>query len=385
MRLFSCQSCSQILFFENIVCERCRHPLGFWPHTETLNALEPAPDSPADGLNDTWRALGIEGHAFRQCFNARFDVCNWLVDARSGETMCAACRHNRVVPTLSDPEQGFAWRKIECAQHRLVYTVHKLKLAESVDLLAPHEPLVFQFLADYPNPEGNKVMTGHEDGVITIALSEADDAEREQRRKAMGEPYRTLLGHFRHEVGHYFWDRLVRDGGQLEACRAVFGDDTQDYQEALKRHYEHGAPSDWQQHFVSAYATTHPWEDFAETWAHYLHIIDALEMARAYDLKLAPAVDKDGEFAVDYRLDPYGCTDIQTLIAVWLPVSTALNSMSKAMGKDDLYPFVLSPAVIEKLGYMHRLIRDHVAAGLARSPTIETAQGRSDLAGQLTA
>ncbi len=365
MRLFSCQSCSQILFFENTTCERCRHALGFWPEAETLSALEPAPDSPADGVNDTWRALGIEGRTFRQCRNARYDVCNWLVDAASGEAMCAACRHNRVVPTLGDPKNGFAWRKIEWAKHRLFYTLYKLKLTQGVDLFAPHEPLVFQFLADYPNAEGSKVMTGHDDGVITIALSEADDAEREQRRKAMGEPYRTLLGHFRHEVGHYFWDRLVRDGGRLDACRVVFGDDTQDYQEALKRHYEHGAPSDWQRRFVSAYATTHAWEDFAETWAHYLHIVDTLEMARAYDLKLAPAVDRDGEFAVDYRLDPYGSVAIETIVAVWLPVSTALNSMSKAMGKDDLYPFVLSPAVIEKLGFVHGLVRDHVRGEVA--------------------
>ena len=105
----------------------------------------------------------------------------------------------------------------------------------------------------------------------------------------MGEPYRTLLGHFRHEVGHYYWDLLVRDGGRLEACRAVFGDDREDYGEALKRHYAEGAPADWQANFVSAYATTHAWEDFAETWAHYLHMVDSARDRRpSFGLEVEP-------------------------------------------------------------------------------------------------
>lgn len=356
MRLFSCQSCSQILFFENTICERCRHTLGFWPDDEVLTALEPAPDS----TGDTWVALGVPGRTFRLCANAQHAVCNWLVDAASGETLCAACRHNRVIPELGDADKRLAWHKIEAAKHRLFYTLYKLGLPKVVAMNATHEPLVFKFLADVPNVAGQKVMTGHDDGVITIALSEADDAERELRRKLMGEPYRTLLGHFRHEVGHFFWDRLVRDGGKLDACRAVFGDDRQDYQEALKRHYDTGAPSNWQENFVSSYATAHPWEDFAETWTHYLHIVDTLEMAQAYNLKLSPAIDKDGEFAVDYGIDPFNAPDIQSMVDVWLPVSTALNSMSRTMGKDELYPFILSKEVIRKLGFMHDLVRDAV-------------------------
>lgn len=362
MRLFSCQSCGQILFFENVRCERCGHALGFWPDESNLHALEPAPDS----TGDTWTALGIEGRTFRLCANAQYDVCNWLVDAGLGETFCAACRHNQTIPELHVADNHLAWRKIEMAKHRLFYGLYRLGLLKAIDLGAAHEPLVFRFLADLPNPEGQKVMTGHEDGVITIALSEADDAEREQRRKAMGEPYRTLLGHFRHEVAHFFWDRIVRDGNRMDECRAVFGDETQDYQQALQSHYETGAPADWQERFVSTYATSHPWEDFAETWAHYLHIVDTLEMAGSYGLRLAPAVDKDKEFDVGYGLDPYKATDIQSVIDVWLPVSTGLNSLNRAMGKDELYPFILSPAVIQKLGYMQKLIRD--AAGEGRAP-----------------
>ncbi len=370
MRLFSCQSCSQILFFENTRCERCQHALGFWPDETTLSALEPAPNS----TGDTWTALAIPNRTFRLCANAQYGVCNWLVDAQGADTMCDACRHNQIIPELNITDNRIAWRKIEMAKHRLFYTLFRLGLTRAVDLSAPPEPLVFQFLADTPNPQGHKVMTGHDNGLITIALSEADDAERERRRKLMGEPYRTLLGHFRHEVGHFFWDKIVRDANRLEACRAVFGDDSQDYEAALKTHYEQGPPQDWQENFVSSYATAHPWEDFAETWAHYLHIVDTLELAGAFGLTLAPAVDQAGEFNVAYGLDPYTTTDIKDLIAVWLPVSTALNSLNRAMGKDELYPFILSPGVVAKLGYMHQLVAESVAAAPAVAPPAPQAE-----------
>ncbi|WP_158810540.1 putative zinc-binding metallopeptidase [Beijerinckia sp. L45] len=359
MKLFSCQSCSQILFFENTRCERCQHALGYWPDDNVLSALEP------DG--DAWIALGVNNNRFRLCANAAHDVCNWLVPTDSTTGMCAACSHNRVIPELNSPDHRLAWRKIEVAKHRLFYTLFRLNLAQTQNMLFAAEPLVFKFMDDVPNAQ-HKVMTGHEDGVITIALSEADDAEREQRRKAMGEPYRTLLGHFRHEVGHYFWDRLVRDGNKLNECRAIFGDDTLDYQEALKTHYAKGPPLDWQTHFVSAYATCHPWEDFAETWAHYLHIIDTLEMARAFNLQLSPAIDKDGEFSVDQSVDPYAAPTMQPLIDNWLPVTTALNTMSKTMGKEDLYPFVLSPAVVQKLDFIHTLV--HSSADRMPEPAL---------------
>ena len=355
MRLFSCQSCDQILFFENTRCERCSHALGFWHGTAQLHALEPAGGA-------SWHALGLGGRLVKLCANAQHDVCNWLVDGDSGDIYCVACRHNRVIPELTTDDNRLAWRKIESAKHRLFYTLQRMGLLDAIDMRAGPEPLAFNFMADDPTaPPNQKIMTGHEDGVITIALSEANDAEREQRRKAMGEPYRTLLGHFRHEVGHYIWDKLVRDGARLDECRAVFGDDSQDYQAALRRHYAEGAPLDWQQHFVSTYATAHPWEDFAETWAHLLHIVDTMEMARAYDLRLSPGVDKGDEFTVAYGIDPYECPDVEALVDVWLPISTALNSMNKTMGQEELYPFILSPAVITKLGFVHKLVRDAVA------------------------
>jgi hypothetical protein len=181
-------------------------------------------------------------------------------------------------------------------------------------------------------------------------------SSRERRRSAMHEPYRTLLGHFRHEVGHYFWDQLVRDGGQLDSMREIFGDDQADYAEALQTYYARGAPSDWPERFISAYATSHPWEDFAETWAHYLHIVDTLEMASAFNVNIHPKIESTGSLDVVADFDPYADADFRRVIETWIPLSNALNCLSRTMGQVDLYPFILSPPVMVKLSAIHNLV-----------------------------
>jgi len=349
MKLFTCPCCGQLLFFENTHCERCGHRLGYVPERNELTALEPE-------SNGAWRSLSLAGGTFRFCANAEHDVCNWLVPADGSAAFCLACRHNRTIPDLSAPNAVFAWRNIENAKRWLFYSILRLGLPHPRFGEAP-EPLVFDFLADPPDPSGPRVMTGHDNGVITIALAEADDAERERRRTLMGEPYRTLVGHFRHEVGHYYWDLLVRDGGHLEACRRVFGDDREDYAAALQRHHDDGPPADWQGRFISGYATTHPWEDFAETWAHYLHIVDAFEMAEACRIAVAPAADTSGVLAARADIDVYAELDIRAITDRWIALGFSLNAINRCMGQPDVYPFVLSPAVISKLGFVHRLVR----------------------------
>jgi hypothetical protein len=282
-------------------------------------------------------------------------VCNWLVPAGSADRYCVACRHNRTVPDLSRPQQVGEWWRLEQAKHRLFYSILRLGLPHPTKAEDAARGLAFDFLADPPG-DGPKVMTGHDNGLITISLVEADDAEREKRRRAMGEPYRTLLGHFRHEVGHYYWDRLVRDGGRLDECRALFGDDREDYGDALKRHYAEGPPADWRERFVSAYATTHPWEDFAETWAHYLHVVDTLETAGALRLRVDARAAPEGSVAADVDFDAYEVADFGRIAAAWFPVALAVNSLNRSMGQPDLYPFVLAPAVVEKLAFVHRLV-----------------------------
>ena len=349
MKLFVCQACDNPLCFENRFCEGCGHQLAFLPEAQVISALEPE--------GGGFRALAEANGERSLCANAGFGACNWLVDVGTTDAYCRACRHNGTVPNLSDAAQLDRWRELEIAKHRLFYSLLRWKLPVKTRIEDPDHGLIFNFLAD-DLAAGEKVMTGHDNGLITIALSEADDSERERRRLEMGEPYRTLLGHFRHEVGHYFWDVLVRDGGKLDACRQVFGDDSTDYAGALQRHYTAGACPDWQQDFVSAYATSHPWEDFAETWAHYLHIVDTLEMAGEFGIEVRPPVDRTGGLTSRVNFDPYRTDDFGAIVNAWLPFTFAMNNVSRAMGTRDLYPFILSPTVIDKLGFIHGLVQE---------------------------
>jgi hypothetical protein len=348
MKLFSCQHCGQLLYFENFRCEKCGHRLGYIPSEMVVSALEEE--------GDTWRALANQATHLRFCQNSQQDACNWLIEDGSDQLYCAACRYNRTIPDLSDPTNKLRWQKIEGAKHRLFYSLLRLRLPLKDRLEDPEQGLAFDFLAD--PPQAPKVMTGHDNGLITIALVEADDAERERRRTQFHEPYRSLVGHFRHEVGHYVWDLVIRDAGRLDGCREVFGDDSQDYSEALQRYYKDGAPADWQEHFVSAYASSHPWEDWAETWAHYLHIVDTLEMAWAFGLRVRPRAAIDETLAAAANFDPYLNVSMGEIIDAWLPLTFAMNSLNRAMGHVDMYPFVLSPGVIEKLSFVHQTVHE---------------------------
>jgi hypothetical protein len=352
VKLFKCQNCGQLVYFENTKCEACGHALGYLPAAMTMTALQPQ--------NDAFRALAAPQTPVRRCDNAEYAACNWLVAADSVTTLCLACRHNHTIPDLAIEQNLRRWQKMEAAKHHLFYSLLRLRLPLEDRSDDPEHGLAFDFLADSPET-GPKVMTGHDNGLITIALVEADNAERERRRTSMHEPYRSLLGHFRHEVGHYFWDVLVRDRDQLEQCRAVFGDDSQDYDAALQQHYQQGAPADWQEHFVSQYASTHPWEDWAETWAHYLHIIDTLEMASAFGITVKPRLTRDESLSAVIDLDPYNPdARMSEIIDSWLPLTFAMNSLNRAMGNPDLYPFVLSPTVVTKLAFVHDVVHGRI-------------------------
>ncbi len=346
MKLFECQNCGHPLYFENTTCESCGLRLGFLPAPENVSALRP------DG--ELWRALAAPKQRFRFCSNAQYDVCNWLIAADSPDQFCAACRHNRTIPDLSVPGNQAHWRMIEVAKHRLFYTLLKLRLPLVTKVENP-DGLAFDFIAAAA-PAAAPVMTGHANGLITINLAEADDAERERQRQQMGEPYRTLLGHFRHEIAHYYWSTLIAESPRLQEFRELFGDERADYTAALQRHYANGAPADWHEHFVTAYASAHPWEDFAETWAHYFHMVDTLETAHAFGLSVRPKVAKGAAMAARIDFDPYRAA-MDRIIEAWLPLTFAVNSINRSMGQPDLYPFVLAPTVIAKLTFVHDRIR----------------------------
>src|SRR4029077_5025005 len=284
--------------------------------------------------------------------NAQHGVCNWLIPADSPDTLCIACRHNRTIPDLSLPENLPNWRKIEFPKHRLFYTLLKLRLPLATK---PEDPdgLAFDFLAVPLDPAAAQeaVITGHAHGLITLSLAEADDVERERQRSQMHEPYRTLLGHFRHEIAHYYWGRLVANSPSLPEFRRIFGDERKDYSAALQQHYAAGPSADWPEHFVTAYASSHPWEDFAETWAHYFHMIDTLETAGAFGIHLRPNVAKSSDLTTTIDFDPHQAS-LERIIDAWLPLTFAANSINRRMGQADLYPFLVPPPVIWKLTFI---------------------------------
>ena len=272
---------------------------------------------------------------------------------------CTSCRLNSTIPDLGRSGNTDLWRTLETEKRRLVYSLLRLRLP----LVPPSEdqaPLAFAFLADDDsgNHDDGKILTGHASGLITINLKEADPAERERMRGQMDEPYRTLLGHFRHESGHYYWDSLVRNTGWLDEFRRLFGDESADYGDALAFHYQNGAPLDWPDAFISAYATMHPWEDWAETWAHYLHMVDTMETAWQFNISMRPMTGDDSQQSVQHDFDPYRADTIETLIEHWLPLTFALNSLNRSMGHEHAYPFFISSKVIKKLDFVHRVVRE---------------------------
>ncbi len=371
MKLFQCQNCGLPLYFENTRCERCGLSLGYLPEREAITALKPEEAGP-NSQPQVWRALA-DRQLYRHCANAAYGVCNWLVPASEPGAYCAACRHNRMIPDLSLPENLENWRALEVAKHRLFYTLLQLRLPLDTQAENP-KGLAFQFLADVA-PSGSPVMTGHADGVITINLAEADDAERERRRHQMGELYRTPLGHFRHEIGHYYWDRLIANTPALDDFRHVFGDERQDYEQALQNYYANGPAADWSERFISAYASAHPWEDFAETWAHYFHMIDTLEIAHVAGLAVSPKLPQSPGAVFDFHpLD----TGMDRLVEAWLALTFAVNSINRSMGLHDLYPFVLGPVAVAKLTFVQERILA-VSAPIAVAPEGRVMGGRKSV------
>lgn len=348
MKTFNCDKCDSVVFFENVTCETCGSALGFVPEAMRLTAFEVGDDG-------RWRSLqqsAADPEKWRPCVNYQtYNVCNWMVGVDEDTELCACCRYTEIIPALKDAEHKQSWYLLEAAKRRLFYSLYSFRLPIPSRQQDPERGLAFHLKED--EGEDKPVLTGHDFGLITINIAEADDVVREARRKSLHEPYRTLLGHFRHEIGHFYWDQLIADSNWLEPCRALFGDERLDYNEALQKHYNEGAPENWAESYVSSYATMHPWEDWAETWAHYMHITDALDTAShwqtdsSYRLFAYPV--QNASKAVDFK---------KVLLDSWMPLSQFLNSMSRSLGQKDSYPFLMPDAVIDKLCFIDQVIRE---------------------------
>jgi hypothetical protein len=350
MKLFACPACHEIVYFENTRCTHCGHELAFVSEIGALTALEAAPGL-APG---TYRSLdaGMRDALVRKCGNdLDYAACNWAVPDSDPHRFCLACRLNEVIPNLSDANAKGAWIRIEQAKRRLIYQLLALGLPVEPRQESPRG-LAFAFKEDVPG--GEKVLIGQENGLITLNIAEADSPFREKTRLSLGESYRTLLGHFRHEIGHYYFERIVADSPFLGPFRDLFGDERASYEEAVARHYREGARPDWPAHFVSSYATMHPHEDWAETWAHYLHMADTLETARTLGISMRAEVDRRPKLAVESRKVDFN--DFDHLVEAWIPLTIALNNLNRSMGLRDLYPFVLPELALRKIRFVHDVI-----------------------------
>jgi hypothetical protein len=331
---FACPVCARLVTFESSRCLSCGSELGYEPSRRTIAVVSDAAGAPA-----------------LRCANAGLAACNWLVN-REGE-LCASCTLTRTRPNDADADGLGGFATAEAAKRRLLFELTDLELPISSWREQPGG-LAFELLSSKYTP----VTTGHADGVITLDLDETDPAHRERMRVRLGEPYRTVLGHLRHEIGHYYQPILLGSPSAAELrCRELFGDERGDYQEAMDRYYQQGAPSDWEQHYVSAYASMHPWEDWAETFAHYLHIRDTVQTAAAYGLRVeGPAIATADAQPLHSR--PTGQPeDMHGVLEAWIPLTYALNAVSRSMGARDLYPFVLTADVEAKLAFIDELVR----------------------------
>ncbi|MEE4025282.1 putative zinc-binding metallopeptidase [Gordonia sp. PKS22-38] len=361
MRDFLCRKCGQRLSFENSLCLHCDSALGFWLPTRSIYVL--------DGQGQ----VEVDGVSLTTCDNLDVAQCNWLVDATVSPRLCTSCRLTRTRPADDDTDAIAAFGQAETAKRRLILELDELGLPIIGRDENPTTGLAFDLLSSAQQ----SVTTGHANGVITLDLAEGDDVHREQMRVELAEPYRTVLGHFRHEIGHYYQLLLV-DDTRRPSFESLFGNPDDDYQAALDRHYSSGPPGNWQQDYVSSYATMHPAEDFAETFAHYLHIRDTLDTAAAFGLAPAGAT-LDSDLPGDVGFD--------RLIDWWLPLTWALNQINRSMGHPDLYPFVLVGPVLDKIRYVHNLAcpatdvtsatgADNTGSDTAEPPPVEPAARR---------
>jgi len=352
---YRCQ-CGRPVFFRNSLCLACGAALGYEPDRAEVRSILPT------GNGTIWRVASDDDNApaYRRCEN--FDSpagCNWLVPAEHPSKLCIACRLNRTIPSLDDPDNCRYWRMIEIAKRRVVAQLLAIGLpVQSKVEEDPERGVMFDFLRTPPGAP--PIMTSHGNGLITLNIEEADDSFREGVRNRMHEPYRTLLGHFRHEIGHYYWDRLIAGTPWLEKFRELFGDERADYSTALQNNYASGPPPNWTERYISTYAAAHPWEDWAESWAHYLHLVDSLDTAIGMGL---------GADDIEIETEPFSLQDLYapedpdaervlSLVNGWMELVTALNELARSMGHRDFYPFVMSRSVLRKLHFIQLVVKN---------------------------
>ena len=320
MKLFKCPRCKGTLYFNNRACG-CGTQVAFDPEAEKFEILDAA------------------------CANREQIGCNWKAASGQG-SLCRACAMTEVVPDSMVNTNVPLWADTEAAKRWVLVNLGQWGWLKAGDQGPwPRFHLLSEVTSSGPAP----VTMGHADGLITINVTEADPAQRVARREKLSERYRTLTGHFRHELGHYVFQRLVEDERFAAAFRNRFGDERADYGAALSQHYDNGPPQGWQDNHITEYASSHPHEDWAETFAHLVHLTDMIDSANATGLRQSSTGVPD----------PYRTSDGDAVISAGANLGIAFNHVNRSMGLFDLYPFVIAPAVRDKLAF----VRAAVAAG----------------------
>ncbi|MDM7457933.1 MAG: putative zinc-binding metallopeptidase [Paracoccus sp. (in: a-proteobacteria)] len=326
MQRFNCPACGSRVYFHNQAC-MCGQNLFYDPETRQMT-----------GGPDGCRMRAVIG-------------CNWTVEASSRDShgLCRSCAMSRVIPDLETGPNRALFAKAERAKRWVLANLSQWAWFTDADRgRKPH----FLMLSEHLVGRSEQITMGHAAGEITINITEADALIRLQRQRELGEHYRSMVGHFRHELAHFLFDRLAQAPGFIEGFRSIFGDEREDYAAALARHYK--APRDPGDAFITGYATAHPHEDWAETVAHLLHLVDFTDSFVSTGLTMP---------GLPPGFRPYEEEDTALLLAVGMAVAVAVNDINRALDNDDLYPFVLTPEVRRKITFAHGWLRAHDARG----------------------
>lgn len=351
-------TCGAPLFRENTSCVRCGSLVGFLPDLGRLLAFAPLKSARTGPRAYVNTLPDLADRSFKTCAGRETaHQCNWMLEASDAATQCLSCSLTRTTPDLSLPGATERWSAAEHAKRHVLIQLLRLRLP----VLSRHthpDGVWFDFLE--PLPGGGTLLTGHAEGLITLNLAEADPAQRAFIQEQMGESYRTLTGHMRHELAHYYWERFSKDSTWLQSFRQAFGDERADYATALAQHHQNGPNPNWAIGFISPYASSHPWEDWAETFAHYLHMEDALHTAQRLGLEL---------HRLHLRADTFNRNTLQVpntppldhqfldSINRWVLLSLTANELNAALGHPHAYPFVLNPNIVTKLHAVHQTLQ----------------------------
>ena len=340
MRRFTCESCAEEVAFDALRCASCSSPLGYVPAQQAVKVLHPAAGAVSFSIS------GDDAEFWRCPNSAR--GCNWVLPAGTGDIWCRSCGLTPGRPDETNPDALAAWSTAEAVKRRLVHQLDHLALPIDPRSDATPDGLAFD-LVYVPGQFGP---AGKVDEAVTLDLADADVQDVGAPPRRVHAPFRTLIGNLRHKVGHHYWHRLVGQSDHVTPFRRLFGDERADYPAAIEPHQAAVAHHWDASRFVTGRAESHPFEDWAETFAHYLHILDATDTAEAYRLP-------DGQCEMGRPQSSPGGGTFAEILRLWRPTAPAVNALAASLGLPAVYPFQLTGVVLQKFEFVHARVTAH--------------------------